>query len=186
MTEANGHSAGPARGRGRGRGRGGARGGLSRAAAIKKPAGNGRRGRQKLYGSVRAQASAERQRELKANYSALMAACLSATEDLAQRTIDKLKSDVHAHEEVKPQYQETLTFLDGRLESAVQKYNTELAFRANDLAQTKQLNEGTSTTHFHVRRIPSLFYRGFLSHILPFCTLLPPTLTTIPIPIPRR
>ena len=154
MTDVNGHTASPARGRGRGRGRGTGRGAISKA-TVRKPTGNGRRGRQKLYGSVLAQASAERQKEVKANYTALMTACISAAEDLAQRNIDHLKNDPHAHEEAGAEYRQTLAFLDSRLGATVQEYDWQQTFAVDDLTKSRQLNEIIAKGSFQVACLPS-------------------------------
>ena len=149
MTDTNGHTASPAKGRGRGRGRGGGRGGASKA-AVKKPTGTGRRGRQKLYGSGLAQAAAERQKEIKSNYTALMTACISAAEDLAQRTIDQLKNEPHAHEEPAA-HGEIIAFLNRRLGDTVKEYDSQQSFATQDLVQSKERNGLLAQQHFHVR-----------------------------------
>lgn len=121
MSDAAVHQPSPAK-RGRGRGRGGtARGGAS-ARARGKPA-VGRRGRAKVYDNSRAQAAHERQRDLKNAYANLAAAMKPALEELADRNLDRLRSDYNAHKEV-DQYHEIISFLDQRLEERVADIKT--------------------------------------------------------------
>ncbi|KAJ4391186.1 hypothetical protein N0V93_004803 [Gnomoniopsis smithogilvyi] len=120
MSDAAVHQPSPAK-RGRGRGRGGtARGGAS-ARARGKPS-VGRRGRAKVYDNSRAQAAHERQRDLKNAYATLAAAMKPALEELADRNLDRLRSDFNAHKEV-DQYHEIISFLDQRFKERVADLN---------------------------------------------------------------
>lgn len=121
MSDAAVHQPSPVK-RGRGRGRGGtARGGAS-ARARGKPAA-GRRGRAKVYDNSRAQAAHERQRDLKNAYATMAAAMKPALEELADRNLDRLRSDFNAHKEV-DQYSEIVSFLDQRFEERRADLNT--------------------------------------------------------------
>lgn len=111
--------------RGRGRGRGGATRGAASARARGKPA-TGRRGRAKVYDTSRAQAAHERQRDLKNAYSALAAAMKPALEELADRNLDRLKSDFNADKEV-DQYRDIISFLDERRQHRLSVLDTKLA-----------------------------------------------------------
>lgn len=131
MSDAAVHQPSPAK-RGRGRGRGGtARGGAS-ARARGKPAA-GRRGRAKVYDNSRAQAAHERQRDLKNAYATLAAAMKPALEELAERNLDRLRSDFNAHKEV-DQYHEITSFLDQRFKE-----------READLSTARDLSINTTT-----------------------------------------
>lgn len=112
--------------RGRGRGRGGAGRGAASARARGKPA-TGRRGRAKVYETSRAQAAHERQRDLKNAYSTLAAAMKPALEELADRNLDRLKSDFNAHKEV-DQYRDITSFLDRRRQDRLSEISTKLAY----------------------------------------------------------
>ncbi|KAH8782824.1 hypothetical protein F5883DRAFT_403423 [Diaporthe sp. PMI_573] len=110
--------------RGRGRGRGSsARGAASARAGRKVTA--GRRGRQKVYETSRAQAAHERQRDLKNAYATVAAAMKPALEELADRNIELLKSKFDAHEEV-DRYTEIIRFLDERLQGRLSELDAKL------------------------------------------------------------
>ncbi|CAN8097439.1 unnamed protein product [Discula destructiva] len=122
MNDAAVHQPSPAR-RGRGRGRGGAGRGGASTRARGKPA-VGRRGRAKVYDHPRAQAAHERQRDLKTAYATVAAAMKPALEELADRNLDRLRSDLDAHKEV-DEYTEITSFLDERLEGRLAELETE-------------------------------------------------------------
>ncbi|KAK2604386.1 hypothetical protein N8I77_007323 [Diaporthe amygdali] len=110
--------------RGRGRGRGASSRGAASARAGRKPTA-GRRGRQKVYETSRAQAAHERQRDLKNAYATVAAAMRPALEELADRNIDLLKSKFDAHQEV-DQYTEITRFLDQRLQGRLSELDAKL------------------------------------------------------------
>ncbi|KAL1877384.1 hypothetical protein Daus18300_002368 [Diaporthe australafricana] len=110
--------------RGRGRGRGSSTRGAASARAGRKPTA-GRRGRQKVYETSRAQAAHERQRDLKNAYATVAAAMRPALEELADRNIDLLKSKFDAHQEV-DQYTEITRFLNQRLQGRLSELDAKL------------------------------------------------------------
>lgn len=122
------HHPSPAK-RGRGRGRGGAaRGGASARARGGKPA--IRRGRAKVYDNSRAQAAHERQRDLKNSYSTIATAMKPALEELADRNLDRLRSDFDAHKEC-DEYTQIKEFLDTRLEDRLADLEKEYQLSIN-------------------------------------------------------
>lgn len=134
--------------RGRGRGRGSSARGAASARAGRKPTA-GRRGRQKVYETSRAQAAHERQRDLKNAYAAVAAAMKPALEELADRNIDLLKSKFDAHHEVE-QYAEITRFLDQRLQGRLSELDAKLKLStatAHHEWDAKQVYTGES---FHV------------------------------------
>ncbi|ROW13056.1 hypothetical protein VPNG_05984 [Cytospora leucostoma] len=110
--------------RGRGRGRGGSARGAASTRAGRKPVA-GRRGRQKVYETSRAQAAHERQRDLKNAYSSVAAAMRPALEEIADRNIDLLKSKFDAHQEV-DQYTEITGILKQRLQTRLSELDAKL------------------------------------------------------------
>lgn len=110
--------------RGRGRGRGASARGAASTRAGRKPVA-GRRGRQKVYETSRAQAAHERQRDLKNAYATVAAAMKPALEDLADRNIDLLKSRFDAHQEV-DQYAEITGILKQRLQARLSELDAKL------------------------------------------------------------
>ncbi|KAG8165728.1 hypothetical protein KVR01_004280 [Diaporthe batatas] len=135
--------------RGRGRGRGSsARGAASARAGRKVTA--GRRGRQKIYETSRAQAAHERQRDLKNAYATVAAAMKPALEELADRNIDLLKSRFDAHQEV-DQYTDITRFLDERLQGRLSELDAKLKLSTSTAEHewnAKQVYTGES---FHNR-----------------------------------
>ncbi|KAL2282703.1 hypothetical protein FJTKL_10343 [Diaporthe vaccinii] len=135
--------------RGRGRGRGSSARGAASARAGRKPTA-GRRGRQKVYETSRAQAAHERQRDLKNAYATVAAAMKPALEELADRNIDLLKSKFDAHHEVE-QYAEITRFLDQRLQGRLSELDAKLKLStatAHHEWDAKQVYTGES---FHNR-----------------------------------
>ncbi|KAF3769650.1 hypothetical protein M406DRAFT_325141 [Cryphonectria parasitica EP155] len=126
--------------RGRGRGRGGGGRGAASARARGKPAA-GRRGRAKVYDTTRAQAAHERQRDLRNAYSSLASAMKPALEELADRNLDRLKSDFNAHQEV-DQYNQITTFLKerhrDRVDEVETKYNYSIACQNHQINAQKE------------------------------------------------
>ncbi|KAL1894695.1 hypothetical protein Sste5346_005668 [Sporothrix stenoceras] len=132
------------RGRGRGRGRSQAvRAHVARLAQARKAA-NGRRGRQKLYDHPKPQAASERLKELKAAFSAVANAMRPALEDLADRSLDQLKSRPDAYRAF-GQFQEIKTFLDNRIRDVQEMHNNKLLLdtRLNDYiyAESRTITE---------------------------------------------
>ncbi|KUI62570.1 hypothetical protein VP1G_09690 [Cytospora mali] len=110
--------------RGRGRGRGASARGAASTRAGRKPVA-GRRGRQKVYETSRAQAAHERQRDLKNAYATVAAAMKPALEELADRNLDLLKSKFDAHQEV-DQYAEITGVLNQRLQARLSELDAKL------------------------------------------------------------
>ncbi|ROW12089.1 hypothetical protein VMCG_00539 [Cytospora schulzeri] len=110
--------------RGRGRGRGASARGAASTRAGRKPVA-GRRGRQKVYETSRAQAAHERQRDLKNAYATVAAAMRPALEELADRNLDLLKSKFDAHQEV-DQYTEITGVLKQRLQARLSELDAKL------------------------------------------------------------
>lgn len=158
--------------RGRGRGRGSsARGAASARAGRKVTA--GRRGRQKIYETSRAQAAHERQRDLKNAYATVAAAMKPALEELADRNIDLLKSKFDAHQEVE-QYAEITRFLDQRLQG-----------RLSELDAKLKLSTATAHHEWNAKQI----YTGESFHVSPQSINQSRSFTFIPsllFPNPRR
>lgn len=144
MSDAAIHQPSPAK-RGRGRGRGGAGRGGASARARGKPAA-GRRGRAKVYDHPRAQAAHERQRDLKTSYATIASSMKPALEELADRNLDRLRSDFDAHKEV-DQYRQITGFLDQRLEDRLADIERERRFNFLNttnalLARTQSVSQG--------------------------------------------
>jgi hypothetical protein len=151
------------KGKGRGRGRWLGKGTkqkpgtvtTSRAAAVQKPnqkpnqkASTGRGRRQKVYEFTKAQAAHERAAEIKATYSAAIKAVKPALQDLAERTISKLRSSKTAHTEV-PQHVENERWLQGQLDQVKRAADIELAFNQQMMinvtaAQFKSTEDGVA------------------------------------------
>ncbi|ERT02043.1 uncharacterized protein SPSK_04839 [Sporothrix schenckii 1099-18] len=132
------------RGRGRGRGRSQAvRAHVARLAQARKAA-NGRRGRQKLYDHPKPQAASERLKELKAAFSAVANAMRPALEDLADRSLDQLKSRPDAYRAF-DQFQEVKDFLDRRIHDVQTMHRNKLLLdtRLNDyiFAESRTITE---------------------------------------------
>lgn len=143
--------------RGRGRGRGGAGRGAASARARGKPA-TGRRGRAKVYDTSRAQAAHERQRDLKNAYATLSAAMKPALEELADRNLDRLKSDFNAHKEV-DEYHEITSFLDQRLQHRLSEVDTK--FKLSIASRTHQFNAQAEYTDQSFKVCISLILASF-------------------------
>jgi hypothetical protein len=154
--------------RGRGRGRGSsARGAASSRAGRKVTA--GRRGRQKIYETSRAQAAHERQRDLKNAYATVAAAMRPALEELADRNIDLLKSKFDAHKEV-DQYADITRFLNERLQG-----------RMSELDAKFKLSTATAEHEWHAKKT----YTGESFRVRPqsfiFISLIPSLLSLAPL-----
>jgi hypothetical protein len=149
MSSANGQQPSPAKGRSRGKGRNGPKAAAARA-GIKKT-GNGRRGRQKLYGSLIAQAAAERMKELKASFSAVAAAVAPALDDFAQRTLDFMKSDARSHEIV-PEHQEVIAFLNTRHKATINRITKKTKADVKVVKANLELNQRVARQSFLVSR----------------------------------
>lgn len=134
--------------RGRGRGRGSsARGAASARAGRKVTA--GRRGRQKIYETSRAQAAHERQRDLKNAYATVAAAMKPALEELADRNIDLLKSKFDAHQEVE-QYAEITRFLDQRLQGRLSELDAKMKLSTATAHHEWNAKQTYTDESFHV------------------------------------
>lgn len=120
------------RGRGSRGGRGAGRGAASTRARGKPAI---RRGRAKVYEHARVQAAHERARDLKNSYVTLAAAMKPALEELADRNLDRLRTDFNAHQEVEA-YNKVTHFLDKRLEDRIASIETE-----------RQLNDDCAHQH---------------------------------------
>lgn len=150
------------RGRGRGRGRSQAvRAHVARLAQARKAA-NGRRGRQKLYDHPKPQAASERLKELKAAFSAVANAMRPALEDLADRSLDQLKSRPDAYRAF-GQYQEVKAFLDSRIRDVQAMHSNKLLLdtRLSDyiFAESRTITEDAFIVWHRVLTFFLLIYR---------------------------
>ncbi|PHH50949.1 hypothetical protein CFIMG_005717RA [Ceratocystis fimbriata CBS 114723] len=126
-----------ARGRARG-GRSRGRGGRQNAASNRTNAGVGQgrkgRGRIKQFGDALVQACYERSREVKDHYNLLLAALRPALGDLAQRNIDKLMAEPHAHE-LTPEYQKVIEGVNARFAQTINEINVRFHAEQHALCQ---------------------------------------------------
>ncbi len=137
----------PANGRGKGKGRAAAKAPANKA-AVKKPA-NGRRGRYKTYDVAKAQAALERQKELKATYASVVGALVPALADLADRTLDTMATDPHAHESVDA-FHSVQTFLDTRMDDVIATAQRRHEFDMQTAATDREILQEISNKSFHV------------------------------------
>lgn len=154
------------RGRGRGRGRSQAvRAHVARLAQARKAA-NGRRGRQKLYDHPKPQAASERLKELKAAFSAVANAMRPALEDLADRSLDQLKSSPEAYRAF-DQYQEIKSFLDGRYREVLEMHNNQRELDTQLNEYIFQESRAITEEGFIVRlSLPFFLTLSLLSHLI--------------------
>lgn len=137
-----------AKGKGRARGRGRAKAAKVTKAAPKPGGAPGRGRARRIFDSAKVQAAHERTLDLKAKFSELAKSIKPALLHLAQRTIDKLKTDPKAHEQ-EPEFRDVMATLDQRLEEALEqaraKEQMEIAAARHECAASYQKAEEALT-----------------------------------------
>jgi len=127
-------------------------------AAPKKPA-PGRRGRQKQYSDPRAQAAAERMKEIRAKYTALTNVLKPALEDQADRSLQQLRDDPKSFEE-SPEF-----------EAIVEKLAARYTATVNRIDYTKKLQD-EQNLELRTRK-DAVVSQSYLVSVLIFLTCLP-------------
>ncbi|KAI1337794.1 hypothetical protein F5Y15DRAFT_389164 [Xylariaceae sp. FL0016] len=132
----------------------GARGGLAKKISrkpmpVRKGATRGgRRGRNKTYEDVRAQAAYERQKDLRDVYSDVAGAMKPFLEQLAEASVKEMLEDPEAHQKVQ-EYHDTCQKLDDHLAARLKEIEREHKTRTDLATREYHLNTKCSEQKFH-------------------------------------